>query len=76
LTPTPLSCISVDKFKAVNAPRVPRTRLATSAANPVTSRVTAPTQLARVRAVVVVVVDSLPVVAVEAKSATRSGILP
>lgn len=78
MTPTPLSCISVDKFKAVNAPRVPRTRLATSAANPVTSRVTAPTQLARVRAVVVVVVvvDSLPVVAVEAKSATRSGILP
>jgi hypothetical protein len=76
LTPTPLSCISVDKFKAANAPRVPRTRLATSAANLVISRVTAPTQLARVLAVVEVVVDSLPVVAVEAKSATRSGILP
>jgi hypothetical protein len=70
--PPPFSCSCVDKFKAVNAPRVPRTRLATSAANLVTFRVTAPTQLARA---LVVAVDSLLVAAVETKSATRSGFL-
>ncbi len=59
----------------MNALRVPRTRLATSAANLVTFRVTVPTRLARVLdAVVVVVVDSLPAEA-EARSATRSDIL-
>ncbi|PMD25600.1 hypothetical protein NA56DRAFT_738273, partial [Hyaloscypha hepaticicola] len=55
---------------AVNAPRVPRTRLATSAANPVTFPVIAPTQLARVLAVAAV--DSLLVAVVETKSATSA----
>jgi hypothetical protein len=71
-TSTSFSCSGVDKFQAVNAPRVPRTRLATNAANPVTFPVTAPTQLARV---LVAAVDSLLVVAVETRSATRSGFL-
>jgi hypothetical protein len=70
-TPTPFSCIDVDKFQAVNARRAPRTRPATSAANPVTFRVNAPTQLAR--ALAVVVVDSLLEVVVVIKSAIRSG---
>ena len=60
-------------FKAVNAPRALRTRLATSAANPVTFPVIAPTQLAR--ALAVAAVDSLLVAVVETKSATRSGFL-
>jgi len=54
----------------VNALRVPRTRLATSAANQVTFRVTAPTQLARALDVVVVV--SLLVAVVETRSATSA----
>jgi len=53
----------------VNAPRVPRTRLATSAVNLVTSRVTAPTRLARV---LDVGVDSLPEAVVEIRSATSA----
>ena len=73
MTPNPFLQY-VDIFKAVNALRVPRTRLATSAANPVTFPVIAPTQLAR--ALAVAAVDSLLVaVVVETKSATRSGLL-
>jgi len=59
----------------VNAPRVPRTRPVTSVVNQVTSPVIATTQLLRVLAVVVAVVeDSMLVVvaAVDLKSATSA----
>jgi len=53
----------------VNAPRVPRTRLATSAVNLVTSPVTAPTHLLRAVLVVVVSLPAVVVVVEVAKSA-------